>query len=216
MLSLPDTLQVLLTRFASMACRTALESTVLGLYDCLIVKVLAAQMKTFESFGYCTLINCVFTFHITNAIHLCGFQIIHGVKPCTMCQCTKYHYTTNERVHLLWAWTALVTWYIHCKSSRTKILQNFWLTLVLKNVLFIQDVGVSYKGSYFQIQVRTIILGFYRTFKNTKIKFWDQNCDSATIYVLDMILPKHYKIYKFWICFIYLKNFVSFSFLFFF
>ena len=28
-------------------------------------------------------------------------------------------------------WTALVTWYIHCKPARNKILQNFWLTLVI-------------------------------------------------------------------------------------
>ena len=35
--------------------------------------------------------------NLTNLyIHLCGFQINHGVKQCTICQRTNYHNTTNH------------------------------------------------------------------------------------------------------------------------
>ena len=35
---------------------------------CLIVEVLATQPKFLEWSGYCTVINCVFTFHATNVL----------------------------------------------------------------------------------------------------------------------------------------------------
>ena len=35
-------------------------------------------------------------------IHLCIFQIPHGVKQCSTCQCTNYHDTTNESRYLGW------------------------------------------------------------------------------------------------------------------
>ena len=40
--------------------------------------------------------------------HMCGFQITHGLKQCTICQCTNYHNITNDRrylpqLELLWS-----------------------------------------------------------------------------------------------------------------
>ena len=49
-------------------------------------------------------------------IHLCGFQIPHGVKQCRMCQCINL----NCFSHMI---------YTH-KLVRAKTLQNFWFNLV--------------------------------------------------------------------------------------
>ena len=67
MLSLPETLQVLLVRFVSMVWSTSLESTVGGLPD---LEILATQAKFLEPSGYCTMINCFFFFRIINYFQL--------------------------------------------------------------------------------------------------------------------------------------------------
>ncbi len=59
-------LWVLLARFASMAWSTALKSSFRLTWPCLIVEVLATQMKFLEPSGYCTMINCASTFRTTN------------------------------------------------------------------------------------------------------------------------------------------------------
>ena len=67
MLSLPDTLWVLRTRFTSMAWSTILESTVFWhIWSCLIIKFLATQVKFLEPSGYCAMIYCAITFHTEN------------------------------------------------------------------------------------------------------------------------------------------------------
>ena len=66
-------------------------------------------------------------------VYLCGFQITQRMKQCTTCQHTKYHHYQHQQVPFT-VWTTLVTWYTHCKFEWTKILQNFWLTLVYKYV----------------------------------------------------------------------------------
>ena len=38
--------------------------------------------------------------------------------------------TTTTAVPFTMAWTVSVTWYTHCKLTLTKILKNFWFTLV--------------------------------------------------------------------------------------
>ena len=65
--SLPDTLWVLLIGFVSVAKSRiqTFSSTCLSL----IIKVLATQAKYLEPSGYCTVINCTFTFHAAN---ICG------------------------------------------------------------------------------------------------------------------------------------------------
>ena len=121
--SSPDTLWVLLTGFASMAS-TALESIVFGRLD--LIWFLKSEPNFLEPFGSCTVIDCASTFshdkcfwllplhsdpiqtHIKHKflnytelhVHLCGFQITHGTKQCTMCQHIKYHNTTNNSGYL--------------------------------------------------------------------------------------------------------------------
>ena len=102
----------------------------------LIIKVFAIR----ENFFSPSVINCIFIFRTTNIfgimaqrelvkttlyVHLCGFQIAHKVNQCTMCQRTNYHNTTNHSGYLNMVWTALVTWYLRRKLTRTSILQNF-------------------------------------------------------------------------------------------
>ena len=36
-------------------------------------------------------------------------------------------------VGIFTAWTSLIIWYMQCKLACTKILQNFWLTLIISN-----------------------------------------------------------------------------------
>ena len=68
--SLPDTLQVLLTWFASLTRIHGFRPT----WPCLIIKVLATWVKFLEQSGYCTVINFAFTFHSTN-----DFSCFYGV-----------------------------------------------------------------------------------------------------------------------------------------
>ena len=41
---------------------------------CMFINVLATWAKFLKPFGYCTVINCTFTFHVTN--QFCCFQIV--------------------------------------------------------------------------------------------------------------------------------------------
>ena len=57
-------------------------------------------------------------------------QLVYSTAPADwveyiMCQCTKYHETTNYM-----AWNILVTWYKCLRLVLTKILENLWLNLV--------------------------------------------------------------------------------------
>ena len=70
------------------------------------------------------LVNHKFPNQTTLHIHLCGFQIIHGMK-----QCINYHNNSNSskylpQLELLWSHD------ICSKLAYTKILVNFWLALV--------------------------------------------------------------------------------------
>ena len=67
-LSLPDTLWVLLTEFASMAWSIASKSGFRPTWPYLIIEVLANQAKFLQPFGYCTVINCTFNFFTTNVL----------------------------------------------------------------------------------------------------------------------------------------------------
>ena len=113
----PDTLQLLLATFASIASSKVLESTVLGQPE-LVWSMRFLQTKhnflnhlviminfafTFCSTDiYCCCHNVIDQFELISSwIKLCfpfistGFQISHIVKQYTTCQCTNYHNTTN-------------------------------------------------------------------------------------------------------------------------
>ena len=88
---------------------------------CLIVEVHVIRAKFHQSFCYCTVFICDFTFHATNVfgcfhgviaqfeflkhkflnltslhVHLCSFHIIHEVKQCATCQRINYRDTTDH------------------------------------------------------------------------------------------------------------------------
>ena len=122
----------------------------------LMIKVLATWAKFLQPSGYCTVINLYLhflcnkcflvdsmvlcfisvdlavSFWIMLHIHLCDFQISHGVEQSATCQHTNYHNTTN----LPTAWTALITCYMCRKLGLVQILQNFWLAQVISAVTF--------------------------------------------------------------------------------
>ena len=147
---LPDALQV---------CLYGLEHGI-GIYSfrppwpCLIVEVLATWAKFLELFGYSTVINCTFIFCTTNVFWLlpwhygpiwtcktyipkldyiaCSFVWLsnktHSEKQCTTYQWTNYHDTTNHDWYL--PYLELLWSHMCCKLTCTKILQNFWVTLI--------------------------------------------------------------------------------------
>ena len=95
-------------------------------WPCLIIKVLVAPAKFLQPSSYCIVINCAFTFCRTTNIlvffrdvmaqfkfvkqifpnqtilrvHLCEFQIMHGVKQCTTWQSIDYYDLTNHNGYL--------------------------------------------------------------------------------------------------------------------
>ena len=120
-------------------------------WPCLIVEFLPIQVKFLEPSGYCTVINCTFTFHTKNVlgcffnimdqfelvkhrttlhVHLCGFLIRYKAMH-NMSAYQQQRYYHLQRVATT-VWILTVTWYMRRKLSPTKILQNFWLALVLK------------------------------------------------------------------------------------
>ena len=64
--ALPDTLQMLIPWFASIAGSTVLESSFRLIWPCPIIVVPATRAKFLETSCYSTRINCAFTFHTTN------------------------------------------------------------------------------------------------------------------------------------------------------
>ena len=116
----------------------------------LIIDVFAIKVRFLEPSGYCSLVNChllcnkyfwllmahfkllkyKFPNYTTLYVHLCSFQISHGVKHC-MFQCTNYHDTTNHNGYPSQL-ELLQSLDMCCKLTYTKILQNFSLTLVYK------------------------------------------------------------------------------------
>ena len=113
MLTLPDTLWVILTGFASMAWSMALESVVLGLPDLAWSSRILRPEQNFNvllrlhlSHNKCFLLLLQFydpvQTHKTLHVYLCGFQITHGVKQYTACQYTNYRDTTNYSGYFPW------------------------------------------------------------------------------------------------------------------
>ena len=122
---------------------------------CFIIEFVAAQVKFLESSGYCTLIDCIFTFCAVNVFPLL-LQHNNQVWTCKakvpkldyilyssvwLSNYTQSEVMSNELVQPLllysqpqqvpfMAWTTWVTWCTHWKLASTKILQNFWHTQV--------------------------------------------------------------------------------------
>ena len=117
MLSSPDTLHVLIARFAYMAWSTASESTVLGLADLvrssrffqpvrnflnhqvtvlwiIVPSYFAQQMFLVVSVVQFKLVKHQFLDETRFHVYLYGFQITQGVKQCTTCHRINYHDTT--------------------------------------------------------------------------------------------------------------------------
>ena len=85
-------------------------------WPCLIAKAHAIRMKFFQPSGYCTLIECAFTFCTTSIfcwlcsitelvkcklhIHMWGFQITHRRKQCATCQRKNLYDVTNDKEYL--------------------------------------------------------------------------------------------------------------------
>ena len=144
-LSSPDILSVLLIGFASMAWSTALESTVLGLL------VLAWWLRFFQPKQ--NFLNCLVTFCTIN-VFSCFYNLVWTCKAYVpkldyvTCSSVQFvNHSVNVSAHQLplyykpqqvpfTAWTASVTWYAHHKLAWSKILQNFWLTLVKLRFLY--------------------------------------------------------------------------------
>ena len=142
--------QVLITKFASMAWSTALESTVLGLPDLtwslrflqpeesFLNHLVTVQWSTMSSsftqqmsdriMVQFELVKQKFQKNITLCTYLCSFQIMHRIKQCSMCQCTNYHNSINFSGYMI---STTVMRNKCCKLACTNILQNFWLTLVI-------------------------------------------------------------------------------------
>ena len=120
-------------------------------WPCLIIEGLATRERFFEPFGYCTVNNCFFTictkcvfhcFHSVMAqfelikfmnyttlhVYLCGFQITYKVKQGRMCQYTNYRGT----VYCL----NFFRYVMYVLQTSTKILPNFWFTLLLISIEF--------------------------------------------------------------------------------
>ena len=111
------------TRFASTAWSTASKCTVL--------------VKFLEQSGYCTVINCTFIFCTTN-IFGCFCHIMTQfdlVKHIAHSSNLKQRSNAQSFSAPQWipstAWTASVPKHMLCKLACTKILKNFWLTLVI-------------------------------------------------------------------------------------
>ena len=119
---------------------------------CLIVKVHSTRVESFQPSLYCTVVNCAFSFCTavvfgrfdgviaqfevvrqkfpnlsTLNIHLCSFQITHGVNQCTKCQRSPTTILPTTASTIM-ARTASVTWYTHRKIACSKMLQNSWFT----------------------------------------------------------------------------------------
>ena len=127
MLTLPDTLWVLLTLFASMAWSTTLQSIVLGIPD------LAIQVKFLEPSDYYTVINFAFIFIqklFLVVSTLAQFKLVKQIPELDYIVCSsvafKSHAEWNSAQHVntltnmilqqipLMAWTTLVMWYTCC------------------------------------------------------------------------------------------------------
>ena len=115
------------------------ESTALGLPVFALLSVFATQTKFLKSSGYCSVTNWIFIFCTTNSFDYFCIITYFILQLSDLTQNEAIH---NILLHLLpWyyqlqcvpfmAWTALVRWCMCCKLTCTKILQNFWLTLMM-------------------------------------------------------------------------------------
>ena len=130
--SSPDTLRTILTRFATIAWSSTVDSCNPNEISWTIINC-APTFRTANIFAFLfgqdRLVKHKLSNKSTLHIHLCGFQITHWKKQSTTCQRINYHQTTNQlRCEVTMAWTASVIWRTRCKLSRMKILLNFWLT----------------------------------------------------------------------------------------
>ena len=115
-------------------------------WPCLIIEILLVPAKFLKPFGFCTVINCIFPFCKTN-VFSCFCSVMTQFKL-MMHKFPNLDYVAHSSVQLLnlkqskamhsisahqlpWyyqpqqipstAWTALITWYMHCKLAYTKI-----------------------------------------------------------------------------------------------
>ena len=145
-MSSPDTLQVLLTGFTLAWLSGFLQP----------------KRKFFEPSGCSTVINCVFTFHTTNDFGcLCGIMAqfwtykadVPELDYVARSSVWLLNHTLKETMHNMLThylpryyqpqqvpWTVLITWYMLHKQVYTKILLNFWLTLLYRSVSHYQLV----------------------------------------------------------------------------
>ena len=110
------------------------------IWSCLIIKVFTAWSKFLQLSAFCTVINCVFTFCNTNV-----FGCLHSIL--TQFELVKHKFSNLTMLHIH-LWGFWISWHnvlVHnynsithnrysdtnCKLAHTKILQNFWLTLVV-------------------------------------------------------------------------------------
>ena len=93
--TIPETLQLRLTRFASMTWSSAAESMVLVLSDFVwSLRVLQSERNFLNHLVYCTVIKFPFTYDSVR------IQITHGMKLCPTCQRAFYNDTTKYSEYL--------------------------------------------------------------------------------------------------------------------
>ena len=113
----------------------------------LIVKVLAIWLKFLQPSSYCFVINCAFTFHTTTLGGVLPRRSDPELNYAARSSMQLSNHTRNEPMHNVSAHqlprfyqlrrvpltvrNASVTLYTSSKLARTKILQNFWLTIVV-------------------------------------------------------------------------------------
>ena len=108
------------------------------IWPCQIVKVLATEVNFFHPSGFWTIINCILTF-CTKMLFVASVALWSSLNSnsissqirlhCTfICSAFRSHTAKNDAQHvstptttILWvpstAFTALVTWYTHCKLA---------------------------------------------------------------------------------------------------
>ena len=145
----PDIIKVLVAGFVNYCSEIDVKIHVFRpTWSCLIVQILAIRTKFLELSGYCTVINSLFTFLLTNP--LCCFHSVTALYEAVkyvpelvydarsfarLSYPTRSKATHNMLGHQLLlcyqpqqiptiTWAASATWYTRRKQTRIKILQN--------------------------------------------------------------------------------------------
>ena len=152
--SLPDTLRVLLVRFAFMVWNTASESTVLdqpelawsssflqlgqNFLNYLVTLIWSTAPSPFaQQIVFWLLLRCYGSVRTCKAkvpkldyvtLHLTNHIRSEAIRNVSAHQQPRYYQPHQIRTT---TWTTLVTWYMRNKLGHTKILQNFSFALVL-------------------------------------------------------------------------------------